>query len=199
MISKRARRAKRPIAGARGIGSGVAAMGIAFAIAVAPARSASADERFGPYDVRTLFSIDKNTDRNQVQYGIRLDRDCVPRGSEPVYAYWRQFERGGEVTDDLNFLDRTVYGIKDQHVAAQPGGITRVVIRLRATSDRSIGIYVRKENGGCVGDAMTFIAGISARLRLIHVELAGPLSVSWIELRGTKTDGAAPIVERVKP
>jgi len=34
MISKRARRAKRPIAGARGIGSGVAAMGIAFAIEI---------------------------------------------------------------------------------------------------------------------------------------------------------------------
>jgi hypothetical protein len=190
--------AERANAGTRSAPSAVA-LAVGCAIAIAPADSASADERFGAYDVHTLFAIDKNTDRNQVQYGIRLDRDCVPRGSEPVYAYWRQFERGADVTDDLNFLDRTVYGIKDQHVAAQPGGITRVVIRLRATSDRAIGVYVRKENGACVGDAVTYIGGISARLRLVHVELAGPFSVSWIELRGAKTDGGQPIVERVKP
>jgi hypothetical protein len=169
-------------------------------LAVASAgRSALADGRFGPHDIRTLFAIDKSDDRNRVEYGIRLDPDCVPRASEPVYAYWRQVERGPEVTDDLNFGDRTVYGIKDQHVSAQPGDGTRVVIRLRATSKRSIGIYVRKGNGTCLADSMTFIAGVAARLRLIHVELAGPFSVSWIELRGERTDNGQPIVERVKP
>jgi hypothetical protein len=159
---------------------------------------AFAEGRFGPYDIRTLFAIDKSNDRNRVEYGIRLDKDCVPAGSEPVYAYWRQYERGPEVTDDLNFGDRTVYGIKDQHVDVQPGGGTRVVIRLRATSSRSIGIYVRKERGVCVADSMTFIAGTPARLNLIHVELAGFLSVRWIELRGQRTDSGQPIVERVK-
>ncbi len=159
---------------------------------------AFAEGRFGQYDIRTLFAIDKSDDRNRVEYGIRLDKDCVPDGSEPVYAYWRQYERGPEVTDDLNFGDRTVYGIKDQHVGVQPGGGTRVVIRLRATSSRSIGIYVRKERGVCVADSMTYISDTPARLSLIHVELAGPFSVRWIELRGQRSDNGQPVVERVK-
>jgi hypothetical protein len=162
-------------------------------------RPALADARFGPHDIRTLFAIDKSDDRNRVEYGIRLDQDCVPRQSDPVYAYWRQFERGPEVTDDLNFTDRIVYGIKDQQLSAQPGGGTRVVIRIRATSSRSIWIYVRKGTGVCLADSTTFIAGAAARLRLIHVQLAGPLSVSWIELRGERTDNGEPIVERIKP
>jgi hypothetical protein len=41
------------------------------------------------------------------------------------------------------------------------------MIRIRATSSRSIGIYVRK--------------------------------VSWIELRGERTDNGQPIVERIRP
>jgi len=169
-------------------------------LAVASAgRLALADARFGPHDIRALFAIDKSDDRNRVEYGIRLDQNCVPRESAPVYAYWRQVERGPEVTDDLNLTDRTVYGIKDQQISAQPGGGTRVVIRLRATSSRSIGIYVRKRNGVCLADSTTFIAGAAARLRLIHVQLAGPLSVSWIELRGERTDSGQPIVERIKP
>ena len=65
--------------------------------------------------------------------------------------------------------------------------------------ERRHGIYVRKENGVCVADSTTYISGASARLRLIHVELAGPLSVRWIELRGQRTDNGQPIVERVKP
>lgn len=112
--------------------------------------------------------------------------------------YWRQLERGPEVTDDLNLTDKTVYGIKDQRVSAYPGG-TQVAIRLRATSDRAVGIYLRKENGVCVADSTTYILGVAARLHLIHVELAGPLSVKWIELRGKRTDDGQPIVERVKP
>jgi hypothetical protein len=162
-------------------------------------RSALASARFGPYDVRTLFAIDKSNDRNRVEYGIRLDQDCVPQGNNPVYAYWRQIERGPEVTDDLNFNDRTVYGVQRQHVSAEPGGGTRIVIRLRATSNRSIGIFARKANGVCVADSTTFISGVAARLRLVHVELAGPLSVKWVELRGQRSDNDESIVERVKP
>src|SRR5256885_5089221 len=78
--------------------------------------TASADSRFGPHDVRTIFEIGKNLDRNVVQYGIRLDKDCVPVGDEPIYAYWRQFEKSPDATEDLNFLDKQGYGIKGEWV-----------------------------------------------------------------------------------
>jgi hypothetical protein len=160
---------------------------------------AHAEGRFGPYDVRTLFVIGKNTDRNEVQYGIRLDAECVPVGDEPIYAYWRQYEKGPEVTEDLNFLDKTGYGIKSQKVEQRSPSGSRVVLRLRAASDRTIGIDVRKEGKACVADTLAFISGTASRLQRIHVQLSGPLSIDYIELRGVRADNKQPIVERTKP
>lgn len=161
--------------------------------------TAHAEGRFGPHDVRTMFVIGKNTDKNEVQYGIRLDKDCVPIGDEPVYAYWRQYEKGPEVTEDLNFLDKTGYGIKDQRVEQRSPASSKVLMRLRATSDRTIAIYVRKEGATCVAEPISYIAGTSARLQRIHVQLSGPLSISWIDIRGVRTDNKQPINERTKP
>jgi len=176
----------------------LAALGALVGVA-ALAPAAEAEGRFGQYDVRTLFAIGKNTDRNEVQYGIRLDKDCVPQGDEPVYAYWRQYEKGPEVTEDLNWLDRTGYGIKDQRVEQRGAGGSKVVMRLRATSDRSIGVYVKKEGAACVAEPITYIAGTSARLQKIHVQLSGPISIDWIDIRGLRTDNKQPINERTKP
>ncbi|MFT3770241.1 MAG: DUF4833 domain-containing protein [Minicystis sp.] len=161
--------------------------------------TAHAEGRFGPYDVRTMFVIGKNLDKNEVQYGIRLDKDCVPVGDEPVYAYWRQYEKGPEVTEDLNILDRTGYGIKDQKVEQRSPSGSKVMMRLRATSDRSIAIYVRKEGDKCVADPMSYISGTSALLQRIHVQLSGPLSIQYIDIRGLRADNKQPINERTKP
>jgi hypothetical protein len=160
---------------------------------------ARAEGRFGPYDVRTLFVIGKNLDKNEVQYGIRLDKDCVPIGDEPVYAYWRVYEKNPEMTEDLNILDRTAYGIKDQRVEQRAASGSKLMMRLRATSDRSIAIYVRKDGDKCAADAMSYLSGTSAFLQRVHVQLTGPLSIDYIELRGLRADNRQPIVERTKP
>lgn len=160
---------------------------------------AAAEGRFGPHDVRTLFVIGKNTDRNEVQYGIRLDAACVPVGDEPVYAYWRQYEKGPEITEDLNFLDRTGYGIRKQKVEQRSASGSRVVLSLRATSDRSMAIQVRKEGNACAGEAHTYISGVPAKLARIHIQLSGPLSIDYIDIRGTRLDNKQPISERAKP
>jgi len=177
--------------------AGVAGLGLLLAVCAAPL--ARAEGRFGPNDVRTMFVIGKNTDRNQVQFGIRLDADCVPIGNEPIYPYWRQFEKGPEVTEDLNFLDRTGYGIKNQRVEQRSPSGSKVVMQLRATPDRSIGVYTRKEGTACVADAVTYINKVPAHLKRIHVQLSGPLSIDYIEISGTKVDDNAAIVERAKP
>jgi hypothetical protein len=61
-------------------------------------RRATADDivQFAPPDVRSVFFIAKSQNRNQVHYGIRLDRECNPIGTRPVFAYWRMFENQGE-------------------------------------------------------------------------------------------------------
>jgi hypothetical protein len=175
-------------------------------VALAPFADARADEsRFGPHDVRAVFVIGKNLDRNEVQYGIRLDDQCVPVSSEPIYAYWRQYEQGPEVTEDLNFLDKTAYGIRMQVVQSPPGKPKKIVMTLRATSDRGIAIVAHKlppeESGGrgtaCAAEALAFIANVPARLQRVYVHVAGFLSVDYIELTGTRLDNGKPIVERI--
>lgn len=169
------------------------------ALLAAVAGPAHAEGRFGPHDVRTLFVIGKNTDRNEVQYGIRLDKDCVPVGDEPIYPYWRQYEKGPEVTADLNWLDKTGYGIKDQRVEKRAPGSSKVVMRLRATSERLIAVLVRKEGAACAADPIAYIAATPAKLQRIHVQLSGPLSIDWIDIRGLRADNGQPINERAKP
>jgi len=184
----------RPIPGRHALGALAAVVGL-----VLPSAAAYAEGRFGAHDVRTLFVIGKNTDRNEVQYGIRLDADCLPSGDEPVYAYWRVFERGPDVTEDLNFLDRTAYGIRSQKVEQRSPSGSKVVMRLRATPARSIAVYTRREGNACVAEPLTYISGAAARLQRIQVQLAGPLSVRYIDISGTQIDPKQPITERAKP
>lgn len=167
---------------------------------LAPLESAAqADEsRFGPNDVRTVFAIGKNLDRNEVQYGVRLDNQCRPESNEPVYAYWRQFEQGPNVTEDLNFLDKTAYGIKSQSIQLQTDRGTKIVMTLRATSERGIAVVVRKDGATCTAEALAFINNTPARLTRVYVHVAGFLSVDYIELIGTRLDNGKPVVERIQ-
>ncbi len=170
---------------------------LAFVAIVTYAGVAAADSRFGPYDVRTLFEIGKNLDRNVVQYGIRLDKDCVPIGDEPIYAYWRQFEKGPDVTEDLNFLDKQGYGIKGEWVTKRDPAGSKVLMTLRAT-DRPIAVLVKKgDDGKCVGDSIAKINGEQAHLEKVFVHVKSWLNVDWVEIRGTSVASGKPIVERV--
>jgi hypothetical protein len=159
------------------------------------AATAAADSRFGPNDVRTVFEIGKNLDRNVVQYGVRLDKDCVPIGDEPIYAYWRQFEKGPEVTEDLNFLDKQGYGIKGEWVTKRSPDGSKILMTLRAT-DRPIAVIVKKnDEGKCTAEAITTINGGPAHLDRVFVHVAGFLKVDWIEIKGSAN--GKPVVERV--
>ena len=154
------------------------------------------DARFGPNDVRTVFFIGKNDDRNQVQYGIHLDKACVPIGDEPVYAYWRQLERGPDVVEDLNLLDKTVYGIREQKVLERSPEKSKVLMTLKATPDRGIAILTHLRDGKCVADPVAFINKEASTLQSVFVHVAGFMSVDWIEIRGVLN--GTPVVERVK-
>jgi hypothetical protein len=164
-------------------------------LALAPAARAD-HPRFGPNDLRTLFVIGKNIDRNEVQYGIRLDQDCVPVGKEPLYAYWRQFERGPNVTEDLNFLDETVYGIKEQKVVKRAADESKVLMTLKATPDRMVAVITRRRDGKCVAESIAFINKAPALLERVFVHVAGFLKVDWIEISGLSNGNR--VVERVK-
>lgn len=172
-----------------------AAFTFALALSIGIVADAGANEsRFGPNDIQTLFGIAKNTNRNVVEYGIRLDADCKTIGNEPVYAYWRDYEKGPTVTSDLNMLDRTVYSVSRQNVVKRDDTGSRVVVVLKAATDRAIAVNVSKKDGKCVAESNAFISGTAARLDRIFVQVSG-FSYDWIELRGFAN--GKPIVERV--
>ena len=166
-------------------------------LTLALAGTARADSsRFGPYDIRTVFVIAKNENKNQVHYGIHLDKDCMPIGKEPVYAYWQQLEEGPNVIQDLNLLDRTAYGINSQQVLKRTPEESKVLITLKPASDRGIAVVTRKRDGQCVADPIARINGSPARLERIFVHIAGFLRVDWIDIKGIFN--GSPVIERVK-
>jgi hypothetical protein len=167
-----------------------------FVLALTPAAQAE-DPRFGPNDIRTLFVIGKNIDRNEVHYGIRLDKDCVPVGNEPLYAYWRQVERGPNITEDLNFLDRTVYGIKEQKIVKRSPDESKILMTLKATSDRMVAVITHRRDGKCVAESIATINGKPARVERVFVHVPGFMRVDWIEIRGLDVATEKPVVERV--
>ncbi len=159
--------------------------------------ASAADPRFGPNDIRTLFVIAKNIDRDEVQYGIHLDKDCVPIGDAPIYAYWRQFEQGSDVTEDLNVLDRTVYGIDGQWVTKRSADDSKVLMTLKATPKRGIAVITKKRDGKCVADTIATINRRPARLQRVFVHVPGFLRVDWIEIRGVDGATGEPAFEHV--
>lgn len=165
------------------------------AVFVSPASAGAGEPRFGTNDLPTLFRIAKNTNRNVVEYGVRLDPDCKVLGNEPVYAYWRDNEKGPTVTSDLNFIDRSVYGISRQTVVRRQANDSRVVVVLKAAPNRAIAIDIVKRDGKCLSESRAFIAGTPARLDQIFVQVSGTFSYDWIELRGAAN--GKPIIERV--
>jgi hypothetical protein len=173
----------------------LAPLALAAAVSLAPAVARASESRFGKHDIQTLFAIGKNLDRNEVQYGIRLDQNCVPYGDAPVYAYWRQYEEGPTVTEDLNMLDRTVYGIKSQAVVKRSPDESKVLMTIKAT-DRTIAVVTHNRNGKCVADPIALINGSPARLERVFVHVKSWLNVDWIEIKGSANGQT--IVERIK-
>src|SRR5262245_57166471 len=91
--------------------------------------------RFGANDIRSLFFVAKNENKNEIHYGIHLDKDCIPLGKEPVYGYWQQREAGPNVIEDMNMLDRTVYGIESQSIVKRSPEESKVLMTVKAASD----------------------------------------------------------------
>jgi len=140
-------------------------------------------------DPGSVFHIERNKNRNEVHYGIRLDPACEPDGAEPVYNYWLRLEDGPGITKPVTLFQQVGYGISEQSVTAQ--GV-RVV--LRAMPQRPITIRTSREGEKCKADASIEIAGASARFDHAYVFAEAGLvkpTVKYVELFGVRADGTA--------
>ena len=162
--------------------------------------AAAADKpAIGPHDLPTLFFINKSDDKNRVDYGIRLDADCVPLDKDAVFPYWRVFEKTPAArTVELNVLDRTAYGIASQRLLKRTDTGSEYYLQLKAIH-RELYITISKgADGRCTSVTYIAMAGQDrAELLSAYVKLRRPLSVEYLEIHGKDHRTGEPLTERV--
>jgi hypothetical protein len=154
---------------------------------------------FGPYDVRSVFHVAKSENMNQVHYAVRLDGSCHPRGSKPVFAYWRRTRGHGYFDAPLTGMGSFVYGASDDQIVKAAASGSRVEFYVKALQRVRIEVEIRKTPNGCESDSFTSLRG--ARMRLSHafVQLGGFANrVRWVDLVGYRENGAR-VNERLRP
>jgi hypothetical protein len=183
--------------GSRG---GTHAVALALALSGVSRTGLASDPSFGPHDIETLFSIGKSDDRNRVDYGMRLDASCSPAGTDPVFPYWREFERSPPVrTKPMGAFAKLGYGISAQRTLRRTPTGGEYAIRLKQV-DRLLFITTTKGEGGrCSALVRMKISGVEyAELRSIYVKLSGPLSVAYIDIRGQNLATGQLVEERLR-
>jgi hypothetical protein len=167
---------------------------VSFALVAPMARPA------GPEPGRSIgsvFFVAKSENRNQVHYGVSLDRDCAPTGAAPVFAYWRMRERGPLATEPLLSREVPAYGVAEPQriTRSETGG--RVVFRLNALQKRMIAIDTAPDGAGCTATAKVMIAGEAASLTSVFVQLRWPFGVDHLELSGHAIPDGRAVRERL--
>ncbi|MFL9449597.1 DUF4833 domain-containing protein [Tolypothrix bouteillei VB521301_2] len=118
-------------------------------------------------DVSNIFYISNSDTDSKVTYGIRLDSNCLPTGSNPVYYYWL---RTNGSTRKLNNIEESVYGISSQSSLGN-----NVTFRINGFQNRGIQNSVaitssKSNNGGCQSQAFTTINGVQTQLSYAYVQ-----------------------------
>jgi hypothetical protein len=162
-------------------------------------RRASADAP-DSRDVRSVFFVAKSENKNQVHYGIHLDRGCAPVGDRPAFAYWRMFERGPDAVEPVLPIELQAYGIVDQQVTARGAAAGRVRMTIAALRDRVITVDTRPDgSGGCAATASTWVGGVQASLWSVYVRLRWPFGVESLTLAGRAAGDGRIVEEKLRP
>ena len=140
-----------------------------------------------------LFIIERNKNKNYVQYDVRLTKNNDLRASNPVATYW-VLENGGQ--EELTLIERKyAYGIDSQEKLEQ----NKFRVLLVALKDREV--IVEKINGSF--RAVVSINGIQSILEKVYIEskerLTGLPKVLYIDLFGWAKGKGSPMRERIIP
>jgi hypothetical protein len=119
-------------------------------------------------DIPTVFYVSNNDTSSRVSYGIRLNSNCSPAGSNPVYYYWL---RTSGSTRELGSFEQAGYGIANQSIS---GNNVDLVFRLfqRYGIEKPLTVTsFRSSNGSCEARAFTTINGVRTQLSHAHVQV----------------------------
>lgn len=138
----------------------------------------------------SVIYLTKNTNGNQVHYGVKLEEDCSPSGKNPVYAYWRMLEKGPSEQARLMFWEQPGYGVKQSR-----NDEDELAFVIRGVPERSIRLETLAGEEGCVVRAYTMIGGKEALFQRIDIEVSGWANVHRVEIHGLNPDDGSPVSE----
>ncbi|MFT5278420.1 MAG: hypothetical protein ACI9P8_000045 [Bacteroidia bacterium] len=142
----------------------------------------------------SLFYLQRTKNTNTIVYELNRTEDGRLDEDDPVKVYWRHFEVGKDVTNDLSFFEKaSVYGVNSQKIA------NGFKIKLKAFKNRAINL-VKNKAGDFVGQMQ--INGKMARLDRIYVESREGMilpTVLHVDLFGTDLTTGESVIERVLP
>jgi hypothetical protein len=150
----------------------------------------------GAASPHSVFLIQRNKNKNEVHYSIKVDAQCRPRGDNPVENYWLRLEDGPTVEKPLKLLQQVGYGIKSQKVLDDG-----VLVVLRALPARPMKVVTASDGAQCSAAAYMTIAGEQAEFERAYVFAKDGFlmpEVKYVELFGKRTDGT-PVEERIEP
>ena len=137
-----------------------------------------------------LFHIARSLNKNIVCYDVNTVNGKLDT-KNPIHVYWHNNEDKPGVEEELNALQRRLaYGYK-----VRSTGNNEANVSLTAYSKRQLRICQQ----GKTWIAVIKINGQDCRLKELYVKTKGPMSVEYVELRGTPLAGGKQITERIKP
>jgi hypothetical protein len=143
----------------------------------------------------SVIFLTKNTNNNQVHYGVHVDDKCRPLETKPAYAYWRMLEEGPKERAKLMFWEEPGYGVE------QPEKINRGVdsgsfgLVIRGVSERIIRLETIATESNCGARAFTQINGKNAVLLQIDIYVSGWANVHKVEIHGVDEETGQPVNE----
>jgi len=147
--------------------------------------------------VTSVFHIEKSENKNQVHYAVQVDDACRPVGAQPVYGYWRDLERGPRAVSQLLDHEQPAYGLRAPRQVRRDASGGLVQVSLRAFPDRPLSIELLRTPAGCAARAVVQIAGQSAVLASIYIDIGFLFSVNYALLRGTSMRDGRALQEKI--
>lgn len=148
-------------------------------------------------DPNLLFIIQRNKNTNTVVYAVNKEDDGAIKADEPVNVYWIMFEKDGNPTEGLNFLERnSAYGTSSE--AGEEDG--HFMVTVSALKDRPLEVFL-DESGAPV--AQVEISGEVGNLKRIFVKskssMIGLPKVQYVELFGVHPADGTDVYEKIVP
>ena len=143
----------------------------------------------------SVIFLTKNTNNNQVHYGVNVDKQCRPTVEDSVYAYWRMLEEGPNQRDKLMFWEQPGYGVRQPEKVKLDTDSGSLALVIRGVPDHKIRLETFTSESGCGARAFTSISGEEALLERIDIHVSGWADVHKVEIHGISASSGLAVSE----